>query len=86
MCLWCIYHLWYSGPPTTNVSECMDPCKLTYCNACYYNKITLPTPVGCNNCCEDRLHLASVREWATCVEEIDERDSEVLMTRYVHKN
>ena len=69
----------------------MDPCKLTYCNACYYNETTLPTPAGCNNCCEDRLCLACVREWAACVEERDENDNEVHMTKtnfllamYVH--
>ena len=55
----------------------MDPCKLTYCNACYYNETTLPTPVGCDNCCEDRLCLACVREWAGCVEERNKRDNEV---------
>ena len=57
----------------------MDPCKLTYCNACYYNETTLPTPQGCDNCCEDRLCLACVREWATCVEEIDVRDNKVYV-------
>ena len=55
----------------------MDPCKLTYCNACYYNETTLLTPVGCDNCCEDRLCLACVREWAGCVEERNKRDNEV---------
>ena len=83
-CLYDVYHLWYSGPPTTNVTECMDPCKLTYCNACYYNEITLPTPAGCDNCCEDRLCLACVREWATCVKKRDERDNEVWTD--MHKN
>jgi len=59
-------------------ADCMDPCKLTYCNACYYSNTTLPTPGGCEDCCEDRLCLACVREWAACVEEKDEMFNEVL--------
>ena len=56
----------------------MDPCKLTYCNACYYyNETTIPTPTGCDKCCEDPFCLACVREWAACVEEMDKTDNEV---------
>ena len=44
-----MYIILRSGPPTTNVTECMDPCKLTYCTACYYNETTLPTPAGCSS-------------------------------------
>ena len=62
----------------------MDPCKLTYCNACYYNETTLTTPAGCGNSCEDRLCLACVREWAGCVEERNKRDNEVQSKLFVY--
>ena len=77
----CVCDLWYSGPPTSNVTECMDPCKLTYCNACYYSNTTLSTPPTCDNCCENPFCLACVREWAVCVEEIDENDNQVQTYR-----
>ena len=48
----------------------MDPCKLTYCNACYHSNSTFPTPVRCSDC-EDPLCVACIREWAICVEEIN---------------
>ena len=82
MSLWCTW-LWYSGSPTTNVTECVDPCKLTYCNACYYCNTTLQTPTECDDCCEDRLCLACVREWAACVKDRDKRHNEVRMTRNI---
>lgn len=60
-----------SGPPTSNETECMDPCKLTYCDACYYYNTTLPPPRKCDGCCEDPYCLACVREWAVCTDRIN---------------
>ena len=55
----------------------MDPCKLTYCNACYYPNTTLPRPLECDDCCEDQLCLACVQESAACAKERNRRDNKV---------